>query len=173
MTNYQKIAAILLSMSLIGSPCWAGESSVDITGKVLAFPCKVDPSTKDQTIDLGKWSSSGLAAAGSSHPPTAFNINVTDCPSMPGHVLTMKFQGEAAGDANDLYANSGSAGNVAVKITQRDNPTQVQGNGSEMTVAVSDEGAATFALNARLYSEKGGATEGSILSKVQFDFIYQ
>lgn len=173
MNYYLKAAVVLLSAGLLNSGVQAASSDFTITGTVIAFPCEVDPESLSQSVDMGRVSTSGLAAPNSGHTWKTFDIKVINCPKIPGGKLTAKFQGTPSGDTNTLYANTGSAKNVAIQMAQRSNPEAIQGNGSTMTVDVSDEGAATFAMLARLYSEKGGATQGSIESQVQFNFTYQ
>ena len=173
MNYYLKAAAALLSVGLYSSGALSATSDVTITGSVVAFPCEVDTDSLSQSVDMGRVSTSGLASPRSGHTWKTFNINVINCPKIPGGRLTARFQGTPAGEDSTLYANSGSAKNVAVQMAQRANPDAIQGNGSTMTVEVSDSGAATFAMLARLYSEKGGATQGTIASEVQFNFTYQ
>ncbi|AVR02413.1 fimbrial protein [Pluralibacter gergoviae] len=173
MNYYLKAAVMLLSAGLLSSVAMAATSDFNITGTVIAFPCEVDPDSVSQTVDMGHVSTSGLASPNSGHTWKKFDIKVINCPKIPGGKLTAKFQGTPAGDANTLYANTGSAKNVAIQMAQNANPDAIQGNGSTMTVDVSDDGSAMFAMRARLYSEKGGATQGTIESQVQFNFTYQ
>lgn len=173
MNDYLKAAVALLSAVLLSYGAQASSSDVTITGTVIAFPCEVDPGSLSQTIDMGRVSTSGLASPRSGHTWKPFDIKVINCPKMPGGKLMAKFQGTPAGEANTLFANTGSAKNVAVQMARRSDPDAIQGDGSAMTVDVSEDGSATFAMLARLYSEKGGATQGSIESQVQFNFTYQ
>lgn len=173
MKNYLRAVFVLLAASLLSTKATAADSQFNVEGTVIAFPCQVDPESVDKSVDLGKMSTSGLAEAGSAHTWRAFMLKVIHCPAVPGKKLTIRFQGTPAGSANNLYANSGSAQNVAIQMAQQSDTSIIQGDGSSMTVNVNDDGSATFPMVARIYSEKGGATQGSIESQVQFNFTYQ
>lgn len=146
--------------------------TINIDGNVIAFPCEVDASSVTQTVDLGKVTATGLINAGSAYAWKSFNVKVINCPASV-ETLTAKFSGTPAGAAGNLYANTGSAQNVAVQVAQRANMQIIQGNGSTMKVNVdSNSHEAVFPLVGRMYSEQGNATSGTLISAMELDFSY-
>lgn len=169
MKNYLAVLAAMLTAGLFSSGSTAAE--LNITGNVVAFPCQVDPDSVNKTVNLGRVSHSGLSEANSGHTWTAFDIKVVNCPDTISS-LTATFTGNPAGSANNLFANQGTAQNVAVQMAQRDNQSIILGNMSTMTVNVANDKSVTFALVGRPYSEQGGAVSGTLNSVVQVNFSY-
>jgi minor fimbrial subunit len=83
------------------------------------------------------------------------------------------FSGTASGDDNTLYANTGTAKNIAFHLTDVTR-TQKLGTGSSLIVAVdSASQTATVPLASRLLSVNGMSEGGTISGAVQVNFTYQ
>lgn len=173
MKNYRqtliKCAFISLFFSGVST---AADVTINISGKVIASPCKID-NNGVYNIDLGQnISAATLNPANSYSTWKNFNVTLSNCPAGTTKV-TASFSGTADSNNNAMYANTtgtGYAQNVAVQLQNSTTGTNT-GNGSTMTVNVTNS-AATFPLQARAYSTPGSATTGNISAAVLMNMTY-
>ncbi|MFT2797386.1 fimbrial protein [Serratia sp. N21D137] len=147
-------------------------TNLNINGTVVASSCNVDSGSVNQDVDFGPLRSSDLKDNGTATIWIPFTVRVTQCPISTNRV-TATFSGTPSTDDITLFANSGTAGNVAVQIAQNADKSVVQGNGSSMTMNVDAQHNAVFDLASRIYSVHGNTTAGSFNSTVLINFTYQ
>ena len=139
--------------------------SLNFTGNIVASACTVNSGKSNMDINLGDIQASDLSNPGTSSPKVAFSITFTNCPVGTNNVNVI-FSGTPDSDAGDSYYDStGSAGNVAVALYEA-STGYLKGNGSNMTRGVDELRNATIDLQANVYSSKGGALPGTIITTV-------
>ena len=168
-TRLNLIALLLCS---VGTIMQAGAVDVNINGNVVASPCTVDTASVSQNVDFGQLRGTDLKTAGASSEWQPFEVKLKNCP-VSTTSATVTFNGTPFVDDSTLYANAGTAARVAVQVAQAANKSQIQGNGSSMTVNVDAQHNATYALAGRMFSPGGNTGSGTINSVVQMNFTYQ
>lgn len=164
------LAVMVLPLLLAGGAANAAGTSIDVKGKLIANPCTIDTDTVKKNITVPATQAHAMADAASGGDWVDFALDVNKCPV---YLKTVKvtFTGPADTDDATTYKNTGDAKNVSLQLAA--NSTNY-GNGSTMQVNVDQAThSATFPLSARMYSAKGGATQGSFGAVVNFDFTYQ
>lgn len=164
------IPATLLLAGLLSTGSHATE--ILISGVVVATSCEVDSSSVSQTVDFKQVRRSILFKPGGATDWKPFKVKLINCPATVSSA-TAKFTGTPSIDDSSLFANAGTANNVAVQIASDADKTQTLGPDSTMTVNVDAENNAIYALVGRLYSSKGGVSSGTFSSVVEMDFSYQ
>lgn len=172
--NYLKwmiCSTAIIGGSIINANAYAADSvSLNVTGNIIATTCKINSDSINKSIDLGRnILSTNLFTPGSTTEWVNFDINL-DCPSGLSQA-TMTMHGTAdTSNPDDMYQNTGSASNIAVQLqSQAADPL---GNGKSITGMIADN-AYSYKLRARVFSQKGAATSGSISSVVTATFVYQ
>lgn len=152
-------------------PCMAfANSTLNISGKVVAGTCTVDVNTVDRTIDLGSIQSFDLRSPASGGEWVDFTLEVNQCPTGLAFA-TAKFSGNPDTDDVTTYKNTGTSTGVSLQLGAR---TTIYGNGTSMKSSIDAlTHKATFPLSARIYSAKGNATSGTFHSIVNVAFTYQ
>lgn len=144
--------------------------SITVTGNIVASPCKIDPDSVSKEVKLGDIQAADMADAGSGSDWVDFTIKVTDCPAGTSSV-TATFKGTADTDSPDsAYHNTGDATNVAVQLQGVGG--EPFGNGKTFQLPVSASKDATWNLQTRAYTAKGGVAPGSISSVITMSFTY-
>lgn len=144
--------------------------SITVTGNIVASPCTIDPESVSRKVPLGDIQAADMANAGSASPWTNFNIKVINCPAGTSYV-TATFSGAASEDNPDIaYQNTGTATNVAVEL--QGTGGEPFGNGKNFKLPISASKDATWNLQARAYTSKGGVTPGTISSVITMSFTY-
>ncbi|NTY86575.1 type 1 fimbrial protein [Serratia fonticola] len=160
-----------MSLLLVSGSCGA----VDMTlgGKVIATPCLVDTGSVSQEVDFRQLRATDLKTAGSSSEWQPFEVKLKSCPLSTSKVTVTLSGNVISGDAT-LFANAGTAANVAVQIAEDANRSNLLPNGGAgMTVNVDAQRNATYALVGRMNSPTGNTGPGTINSVVQMNFTYQ
>lgn len=158
-----------LAMLALASSANAADSTINITGTVVASPCTAEAS-KD--IDLGDIDASKLATTGTTSSFVGASIALTECPATTTSA-TATFTGTAAD--TDYYANTGTAKNVDVELVTSYSSTNL-GNGRSMNTGIdSTSHSGTFNIKARVRNDgKGSAvTPGSVSSAIQVAIEYK
>ncbi|MDK9606996.1 fimbrial protein [Lelliottia wanjuensis] len=168
--NTAVLGSLLFIYSILS---WAGDMDIiNINGRITAAPCKVDTDSLNVAVSLGDNIMIGdLSKAESSTPWVAFHLKVVECPAAITK-STVTFSGKADTDnPENMYANDGTAKNVAVELQGVDG--EPLGNGKSLTGAIDVDRTYTFNLLARAYSATGKATAGKISAYVTATFTYQ
>lgn len=159
------VMAAAMSLSL-----YAADTSINISGRVVASPCVVNGGNANLAVPLGDIQASDLNAVGSSSQPVDFTLDLTGCPFGTSSVVT-SFSGTSdPGAGANYYKNTGTAGSVAVALIQT-STGNLKGSGSTITQSIAS-GTASIALKAKAYSSAGGATPGTILATVVATMTY-
>ncbi|MHA7848621.1 fimbrial protein [Serratia sp. D1N4] len=147
-------------------------SNINVSGRVVASPCIIDIGTVNQTVNFGKLQLRDLSGAGNASEWIPITLKLTACPISTSKVIA-NFSGTASDDDGALYANTGTARNIAIHLADVTR-TQKLGTGSSLTVAVdSTSRTATIPLASRLLSVNGMSEGGTIAGAVQVNFTYQ
>lgn len=177
MNNIRMTMLSLAIITAVGHQACADPLQINITGNVIASPCTVDTANTDLTVNLGDIQASDLAAAGS-YGGTAqtFTLSLKDCPATTTKV-TATFSGQPYANDNTLFASTGTANGVGVKIKPDSAPwtdTTVNPNMSAWLLPVSAAThTASFVFAARVFTSVGNVSPGTIISAMQVSFTYQ
>ncbi|WP_312414900.1 fimbrial protein [Pseudescherichia sp.] len=88
---------------VFGFNCLAGQNStIKVSGVVYVAACRVDPSSVDIPVDMGKHSIYQLKNIGDSTEPVSFSITLRDCPETT-HSARVKMDGIADASNNSLF----------------------------------------------------------------------
>lgn len=176
MKNYKQAlrkALLCVAISSMGIGYSALAVDLNITGTIKASPCTVD-SADGQTVNVNLGTdikAASLSTGGQGSTLVPFTLHLKDCPTSTSSV-TATFSGVQADEDATLYKNTGDA--TKVQIDLQDMSGVRKGNGSTMTATVVQATSdASFPLQARAYTVKGGATPGSVVGTVQVSFTYQ
>jgi len=164
-----------LSAVLFAGNIYAADSvSINVTGKVIASPCKTLNGGSDAlNVDLGQSIlANSLEAAGTGSAMTAFDLPVTGCPASTTNVK-VTFTGTPDATDATMWANNATkpATNTAVELSQQTTGT-ILSNNSSLTGAV-EGGNTTFKLQARVYTKAGAVMPGDVSSAIVASFEYQ
>lgn len=147
-------------------------SNINVSGQVVASPCIVDIGTVNQMVNFGKLQLRDFSVPGSATDWIPIPLNLSACPASTSKV-TANFSGTASDDDNELYANTGTARNIAIHLADTTR-TQKLGTGSRLTVTVEPASrTATLPLASRLLSVNGMSEGGIISGAVQVNFTYK
>lgn len=145
--------------------------SINIKGNIVASPCEIDQDNSNINIELGESlkASDGVTEGAKVSPMIPSQIKLINCPAGTYNV-TATFHGTSSTTLPDfLYANDGTAKNVAVVLER--SSTSGLGNGKTYTVPVDENKQAVFPMQSYAYS-LGNTTAGTISSVVSVSFTY-
>lgn len=159
-------------LSILGTSAQAADNvTINVTGKVVASPCTINPADVVKTIDVGdaipaKEGTGAMAAA------QDISITLTKCPSGTSSV-TATFSGTPATTLPDfIYANSstsGAAPNVGI-VLQRSSNSGL-GNGKTYKVDIVNGVDPVFNMEIYPYS-LGNAMPGNISTSIVMALEY-
>ena len=172
MNTFKKIMLVSAFSASMISVANAADTTINITGTVIAAPCTVNNGNSDLNVDLGTTiQASSLINAGDATPPKGFNLSLTGCPVGTNNV-TVTFTGTAASaPQNTMYKNTGTATSLAVELSITDLGTILSNNVS-ITRPVQVGRTVTFPLSARAVTSTGSVAPGTIVALVQANFTY-
>lgn len=169
----KKSGCTVFLLLIPGVVCAGDPVIVNIQGKITAAPCQVSSDSINQTIDLTageKVTASSMYTPGSATKWVNFRFNVENCPAGTSKA-TIQFNGVVDNNnPDDMYANNGTAGNVAVQL-QRSNGEPL-GNNKQST-GIIENARYSWGLRARIFSEKGNVTPGTINAAVTATITWQ
>jgi minor fimbrial subunit len=163
-----RLLLALLPALLCGA---AGATDINLSGVVVASPCTVDADTVSKLVEFDQIHSRNLVTAGSGGEWQDFQLLLTACPAGTQEA-TVTFSGVEDGDDVTAFENSGTAGNVALRLADSTHSVNYS-NGSSVTANVAADRTATFPLAARIFTPLGSVSGGSFASAVNVDFTYQ
>ncbi|UAN29732.1 type 1 fimbrial protein (plasmid) [Serratia ureilytica] len=171
MKKYTYIALLLAITYTVN----AADVTINFTGMVVASPCTITATS--QTVNLGdNIQARDLATPGNFSAFVPFTLNLTNCPLSTSTVVatfngTPPSSGAIYPGASQLYANTGTATNVAVQLTDTSG-VNVLGNGASLAPITVVAGNVTIPLQANIMAIDSGVMPGSITSTVGVTFIY-
>jgi|EndMetStandDraft_3_1072993.scaffolds.fasta_scaffold02516_7 minor fimbrial subunit len=163
------LGLVPLALLAMSGNAHAADSTINITGTVVASPCTIEAV---KNVDLGDIDATKLAATGTSSDYVSFSVNLTNCPATTTSA-TATFSGTASN--TDYYANSGTAKNVEVELVTSYSSANM-GNGKSMNVTIdSATHASSYNLKTHVKNDgKGSAvTPGSVSSAIQMAIAYK
>lgn len=164
--------ALAASTLIFASSAYAADGTITFTGDIVASTCKINGGTNDQTVALGKVSTTALKGAGTQAAGTLFTIALTGC----GDTFTsaqVKFDATKNTVNSDLIALSGdsTATGVGIGVFESDGVTYVTPYVATKAQAIKD-GAATFSYVAKYVATGDTVTAGTANSSATFTIIY-
>lgn len=148
------------------------DASLTLTGKVVASPCTVDTDKVNKTVDLGSLQRRDLQTAGEAGNWQDFDLLLTNCPAGTTKV-TATLSGTPAPQDATAWSNSGTSGNLALRIASRDHSqTVAPGDSLAQNVDINTR-SVSFLLSARMFTPQGNATAGTLQSVMNVDFTWQ
>ncbi|RJT27980.1 fimbrial protein [Buttiauxella izardii] len=160
-----------MSFSILMGSAQAIDTTINITGKVVASPCEFDG---DSTlyISLGQnIETLNLAAANTAGDWVPFSFAMKNCPlSTTNVVATFSGTPDSPGSLS-LYKNTADATNIAVEVQSNDTAHRPLGDGQVWSIPRTPSNTALFPMRGRILS-KGGATAGLVAAVVNITFTY-
>lgn len=74
------VGALALTSVFMAGHLQAADGTVHFRGEIIDSTCEVTPETKDQVVDLGKVNRTAFSGVDDVAAPTAFSIDLTQCP---------------------------------------------------------------------------------------------
>lgn len=168
----------LVMSGLFTHSVMAADSTVNVTGNVVATPCEVDGSAKNTTVDFGNIPAATLTKPGDWTPTKVSSITLANCPATTTSVVAT-YTGTADKNNPIDFASSGVAKNISIEMKSGTAGGSVLSNGSTQTVTV-DAASHTATLPFRVWvgnssptATPAAATPGSIIGTVQVAFSYK
>lgn len=148
------------------------DASLTLSGKVVASPCTVDTDTVNKAVDLGSVQRAALQTAGEGGEWQDFDLLLTSCPAGTTKV-TASLSGTADTQDATAWKNSGTSGNMALRIASRDHATAyAPGKVLEQNVNTSTR-SVQFPMSARMFTPQGNASAGTFQSVMNVEFTWQ
>lgn len=168
-----KVRLFFLATSFLATPFFtSADTSVNVTGQVIASPCVVDTGTVSQLINLGEYMKQNLNNAGDGGEWSDFSLLVKNCP-IGTRSVTAKLTGAFDTQDPTAWKNSGTSRNIALRVTSRDHMT-IYGVNSTMQINIDNtKHNAIFLLSAKIFTPQGNASAGTFKSVMNVDFTYQ
>lgn len=166
------IASSIIALAFFAADI--GSSTIELKGTVNTGACTIVPSSVNKEVQLGSVPAVSLNAAGAQGPNVDFTLELTDCvldPTASGtdfSKVKVKFTGQMDA-AGNLWANSGSAGNVGILFRDEDGITLKTGDTIEQNL---NAGSNIINLSARMQA-LSAETAGSVKSTVAYVLDYQ
>jgi len=163
------LGLVPLALLAMSGNAHAADSTINITGTVVASPCTIEAV---KNVDLGDIDATKLAATGTSSDYVSFTLNLTNCPATTTSA-TATFSGTASN--TDYYANSGTAKNVEVELVSSYSSTNM-GNGKTFNIGIdAATHGASYGLKTHVKNDGKGsaATPGSVSSAIQIAMAYK
>ncbi len=162
--------------SLSASNALAADGQINFIGTITDTTCTVVNTPENPlTVTLGTVSRTSLdGGAGKTAAPTAFKINLTNCPaSLNGHTTNVKFDGVSANSDNSalkLTQDTGVATGVGIQITDNTGAVVPLYTPSSAYNLVTGDNSLDFV--ARYLSIASAVTSGPANSTSQFTIVY-
>lgn len=148
------------------------DSSISVSGNVVASPCTIDTDTVNKVVELGSLQQFSLRSAGAGGDWQDFDLVLTNCPAGTANV-TAQLSGTVDTQDATAWKNSGTSTNMALRIASRDHSTAyAPGSSLQQSINTSNR-SASFPLSARMFTPQGSATAGTFQSVMNVDFTWQ
>lgn len=161
-------AALLMAASF----CASADTAMNLRGNVVAVPCTVDTDTVNKLVEFAPLQRMDLVNAGTGGEWQDFTLLVNGCPAGTRQV-TVKYLGAVDTQDATAWKNSGTATNVALRMTSADH-SMTYSNGNTQQIAVnSSTRSASFPLSAKIFTPQGNAGAGTFTAVVNLEFTWQ
>lgn len=167
--------AVMMACSLMTASgvAHSADGTVRFVGNIIADSCEVDTASKDMTVVLGNVATTSFSASGDKSSPTAFKINLINCPSTVTKV-SVKFDGLSdVANPDLLMLDSGmTATGVGIEIADTNgNPIPLHTSSPEYAIA--PDSTANLNFVARYVSTAASVGAGTANGTTQFTINYQ
>ncbi len=153
----------------------AGSGKITFKGIINSGACTIAPSDVNKEVELGSIAAANLKTAGKTGPLNTFELKLQDCqlesgtPGTPYSKVKIAFNGQPDVTASSLWANTGSASNVAVAFFNNSGAAIKPGDTLEQAINSSET---TINLSAQVQAT-GAATTGNINSVANYVLSYE
>ncbi|PWG72336.1 type 1 fimbrial protein [Enterobacter mori] len=161
------LIALLASLS-----AGATDVTLNIEGNIYDTTCEVDSSSQNMVVDLGQAVSGDFKDVGDTGPWKDFDLKLTNCPPTLA-VATISVDGKRDARHPFKFANSGTAGGMALELADRLDYIVLAPQASFSAVIDASTHTADFPMAARYYTTSMPVTAGTFSSIVQATFTYQ
>lgn len=176
LTSLRAAVVIMFSM-LSGVSVYAAETTLAVSGNVIASGCDVDTGSINQKVKIGTFSGKDFPTVGSASAFKAMNINLSNCYEKLS-TIQVKFSGVSDADNPTLLAisDTGGGGTLATGVG-----VELLDNGGK-TIPFNADAPQTFELDAgnntlsfllRYKSTRYPVTAGEASAVMYFDLTYQ
>ncbi|OCS45130.1 fimbrial protein [Ralstonia pickettii] len=163
------IAAVSASAFAAGN---GNPGTITFNGEIVAGACGISGDTLDQTVSLGQVPANLFSKLGDRSQATPFNIQLTDCDTSTAKNAYFTFTGTADTVTPGLFATTGSAANVGVRLQTASG--EYLDNGAEQKApVVLSNGNNTVQFAAMYESTAATVTPGLANSVANFTVRYQ
>jgi len=171
-------AAVVIAVSMLsGVPAYAAETTLAVSGNVIASGCDVDTGSINQKVKIGTFSGKDFPTVGSTSAFKAMNINLSNCYEKLS-TIQVKFSGVSDADNPTLLAISDTGGGgtlatgVGVELLDNGGKTIPFNEDAPQTFEL-DEGNNTLSFLLRYKSTRYPVTAGEASAVMYFDLTYQ
>lgn len=164
-------------MGVFNSSANAVDSTLAVTGNVVASGCEVDTGSENQKVKIGTFSGKDFPSVGSTSSFKAMNINLSKCYDKLT-TIQVKFSGASDADnptllaVTDTGAGTAVATGVGVELLDNGGKTIPFNAESPQTFEL-DEGNNTLSFLLRYKSTRYPVTSGEASAVMYFDLTYQ
>ncbi|MGX5099390.1 fimbrial protein [Enterobacter asburiae] len=166
-----KKTLILLALGLL-STAYAEDIQIAMTGNIYANTCSVDTASQNLTVDLGQAVAGNFKDVGDTGEWKAFDLTLSKCPSTTT-LATATFMGQADAAHPNKFANTGSAGGLALELADRPDNMLIAPQASFSALVNQSDHTVDFPLAARYYTTSMPVSAGTFNSVIQVTFTYQ
>lgn len=163
---------LLLLLASLALQASAEEIQVEIKGNIIANTCTVDSASQNLTVNLGQAAASNFRDVGDTGEWKEFELTLSKCPATTT-LATATFNGQPDSAHPTKFANTGSAGGLALELADRQDRITIAPQASFSVMVNQNDHTADFPLAARYYATSMPITAGTFNSVVQVTFIYQ
>ncbi|MBB5445121.1 MULTISPECIES: fimbrial protein [unclassified Paraburkholderia] len=165
-------ALAALSSSVFAAPAAGNPGTITFNGEIVAGACGISGDTLDQTVNLGQVPAGDFTKVGDRSQATPVTIVLTDCDTTTAKNAYFTFTGTSDGAVPGLFAVTGSAGNVGIRL--QTSAGEYLDNGAEQKSAiVLSNGNNTVRFGAMYESTQATVTPGVADSVANFTVRYQ
>lgn len=166
-------ALAALSSSAFAAPAAGNPGTITFTGEIVAGACGISADTLDQTVPLGQVPAGQFAKVGDRSSTVApFNIVLTDCDTTTSKNAYFTFTGTSDADVPGLFAVTGGAGNVGIRLQTAAGDYLDNGAEQKSSVVLSN-GNNTVRFAAMYEATQATVTPGVADSVANFTVRYQ
>ncbi|OAT24928.1 fimbrial protein [Proteus myxofaciens] len=153
----------------------AGSGTITFKGTINSGACTIAPMDLNKEVSLGNINADNLKVSGNTGPQSNFELKLNDCkldtgePDEQYSKVEITFSGKADNTDASLWANSGSASNVAVAFFDSNGDAIKPGTKLEQVLKSPD----TSVLLSAKAQATGQATSGDITAVANYVLSYQ
>ncbi|KFG98578.1 fimbrial protein [Burkholderia paludis] len=168
----KKVIAAAAFAAVSASTFAANPGTITFQGEIVAGACGISADTLDQTVSLGQVPSNVFKKVGDRSQAQQFNIVLTDCDTSTQSNAYFTFTGASDSANPELFATTGSAANVGIRLQSSSNEYLKNGTEQSAPVVLSN-GDNTVKFGAMYEATGASVTPGIANSVANFTVRYQ